>query len=187
MKEKWAPVPGYENIAEVSNLGNVRTFDRIARSGRPFLARELSKIPDKDGYLMVGLNRDGYQKKIAIHRLVAMAFVSGSGPMVNHLNGIKSDNRSSNLEWCDASRNERHAYEIGLKRRSPNTYPGRSHSRFGGFIAAKNISSGETFILEGRRNIEAHGFSQNCVIRCAKGLRASHKGHTFHFLKDENP
>ncbi|MGE1562174.1 HNH endonuclease [Pantoea septica] len=176
-------MPGYEDVAEVSNIGNVRTFNRFTRNGRPVSARELTKLTDKDGYLIVGLNRDGYQRKIGIHRLVAMAFISGSGSMVNHLNGIKSDNRAENLEWCDASRNEKHAYQLGLKRRPQNTYPGSRHSRFGGFIVAKNISTGRETILEGRRDIESKGFSQSCVLRCVHGKSAAHKGHTFKFLE----
>lgn len=186
MMEEWRPVVGYEDIAEVSNLGDVRTIARLTRSNRPVAPRYLTKMVDKDGYLKVGLNRDGHQRKVGIHRLVAEAFVTGSGPMVNHLNGIKNDNAATNLEWCDASRNEKHAYEIGLKHRSPNTYPGKSHSKFGGLIKAKNLETGDEFILEGRRHVEMHGFNQTCVLKCARGGSPSHRGHSFTFLQGES-
>lgn len=184
--EIWLPIKGYEGIAEVSNMGNVRSVDRVVRSGQKRYGRLLTKRTDKYGYLTVGLNRDFKRRHFLVHRLVASAFVKGEGPQVNHINGVKTDNRPENLEWCDQSYNQLHAFRIGLKKAPPNTRPGRNHSRFGGLIVAKNISTGRETILEGRRDIESKGFSQSCVLNCARGKCAQHRGHTFKFMEGVN-
>jgi hypothetical protein len=117
--EKWADIPGYEGYYEVSSLGNVRSLDRAIphpkygvqrRKGKPMQPR-----PDKDGYLSVKLRRDGSGRAWRVHILVAHAFL-GKRPewstMINHKNRAVADNRVENLEWADASLNQRHRYAM---------------------------------------------------------------------------
>ena len=75
---------------------------------------------DKYGYLRINLYNNGINKKVYIHRLVALTFIPNpdNKPQVNHIDGNKQNNNISNLEWCTISENAKHAFKIGL--RKPN-------------------------------------------------------------------
>jgi hypothetical protein len=87
-------------------------------NGRPHQIRERILRPAKDanGYLRVGLSLNKKNTTYKVHRLVADAFCDKyiSKNEVNHINGIKTDNNSVNLEWCDRSENIKHAFKTGL-------------------------------------------------------------------------
>ncbi len=70
----------------------------------------------ENGYQQVALYRDKKPYFFKVHRLVATTFLPNivSLPQINHKNGIKTDNRVGNLEWCNASTNLNHAYINGL-------------------------------------------------------------------------
>lgn len=104
--EVWKDVIGYEGIYEVSNLGNVKSLSRIIllRGKYPFQSKEkiLKGYINSNGYLMVCLSGNAKDKSIAIHQLVAQAFLNHKicrmELVVNHKNFIRTDNQVVNLE-----------------------------------------------------------------------------------------
>jgi len=107
MKEIFKPIPSYEGIYEISNLGRVKSL-KFSNE------RILKPCFHGLGYSQVGLLKDGAQKNKFIHRLVLLAFIGESDLQVNHKNGVKTDNRLENLEYCTASENIRHSFDTGL-------------------------------------------------------------------------
>ena len=94
---------GYEGLYEVSDLGRVRSLNYMMTGAIRVLV--LSK--DRYGYLYVGLSKGGITKNRKVHRLVVDAFLppDPSRPFIDHINGIKTDNRLCNLRRCTQSEN----------------------------------------------------------------------------------
>lgn len=100
----------------------IKSIDRIVphwRGGERLMkGRVLRQVKDARGYLIVCFAVDGVIKNQKVHRIIANAFVPNpdNKPEINHINGIKHDNRIENLEWCTSSENQIHAFRIGLQK-----------------------------------------------------------------------
>jgi hypothetical protein len=109
---------------DVSNFGRLRSWRTThfpaTRRATPLI---LKPYGEKHGYIIIRLGRsvhNGFQGKfVGVHRLVAETFIPNPKPLpfVNHLTGLKGDNRADGLAWVTRSENCRHAWEHGLHKR----------------------------------------------------------------------
>lgn len=116
MAEIWRDIPEYEGLYQISNLGNIKSQHSNRMSGQK--PGKLLKVTlMKNGYMSLELRMGDTNKRHLVHRLIAEAFIPNPNnkPVVNHINGIKTDNRIQNLEWCTQSENIRHAIDTGLR------------------------------------------------------------------------
>lgn len=123
-KEIWRPILGiksglYDGYYEVSNLGRVKMLPRLLNhsKGMRVSKEKIVTGSNSHGYKIVSFKKDGIKAVVAVHVLVARAFIENPCPdrfkIVNHLNSDRADNKVENLEWCDHSRNAKHAIEAG--------------------------------------------------------------------------
>src|SRR3990167_9933546 len=123
--EEWHAVDGFDGLYEVSSLGRVKSLGRVvpAKNGSvrrtPVCILRCWTTPTW-GYIACRLYAaDGKGSTHNVHRLVARAFL-GHPPdtmVVNHLDGVKSNNGYRNLKYVTQSDNHRHAFATGLKKR----------------------------------------------------------------------
>lgn len=119
-EEIWMDSITLKGTHMVSSHGRVKRLSRIVNSSygatRRISERICEHTPMDGGYRRINLTIDGAMTGFLIHRLVAEVFVENPKqlPFVNHINGIKIDNRPENLEWCTHAENMRHAFSTGL-------------------------------------------------------------------------
>lgn len=119
--EIWKKIKCLNGEYEVSNLGNVRsTFNVVIRSNgikHTRISKVLKPATNKDGYRRVGVSINKKLKTFNVHRLVALEFIENTlnKAEVNHINGIKDDNRVENLEWVTRQENIKHCVDNKLQ------------------------------------------------------------------------
>lgn len=172
-KEIWKDIeefPGYQ----VSNLGRVRSYwdNNHNMSNESHI---MVGVKDKDGYPRVHLHKNKKSIHYMVHRLVAKTFILNpeNKPQVNHINGVKHDNRVENLEWCTTNENRQHAYDTGLQKP-----PGEQ--------AVKITETGEIFksISECARCINGQ---ESGIRKCLYGERHTHKGYHYEYVHRKKP
>lgn len=115
MKEIWKDIEGYEGYYQVSNLGRVKSMERLitytnskgVTSHFPVEEKIIVQRTDRGGYRRVSLKKDKGRKLCLVHRLVAQAFIENQDnlPLVNHKDENRGNNNASNLEWCTSKYN----------------------------------------------------------------------------------
>ena len=119
--ETWKDIKGYEGLYKVSNLGNIKSIRRNLN---------MKFSVTKWGYYQTSLFKDKKHKSFYVARLVAEAFIENNlkEPQVNHIDGVKLNNKVENLEWVSQSENQKHAVKIGLKTLKGDYAPSRKLS-----------------------------------------------------------
>lgn len=111
MIEEWKDIKQFDGVYQISNFGRIRRAkESVGRgSSNTHVGKILKTTLDYKGYVRWDLSHR--KLRIRVHRLVAEAFIPNpyNKPFVNHLNGIKNDNRAENLEWCTTDENNEHS------------------------------------------------------------------------------
>jgi len=122
-KTIWKDILGYEGIYQISNIGEIKSLERftVSKSNSIQLRKERLLTPNKSKrYIEYTLSKNRKSKSFLLHRLLAKTFIPNSLnlPQVNHKDCNKSNNDLSNLEWCTAKENIKHAWDNNLCEKS---------------------------------------------------------------------
>jgi len=167
-EEIWKDIPNYEGLYQVSNLGRIKSLKRKVRSkGGSFkiVKERFLRSWMNRGYSQVDLSKNNKTKAFSVHRIVMIAFIGESELDVNHKNGIKTDNRLENLEYCTKSENMLHAYKKGLQKPLLGEKHGSSKITEG---QAKAIKYGHKGMLQ-KDIAEIYGIGKSTVCQIRSG------------------
>lgn len=174
-QEVWKTYPDYPFI-EVSNLGRVRTKDRIVvrSDGRKRFVKGkvLKQQFTRDGYLYVQFWANGKHFSLRIHRMVAVCFIPNPDnlPEINHIDNDKTNNFASNLEWCTDQYNQNYKKNFG-------TSPAQI---FGKPVFAVNLETGKVLRFESRHEAERQlGIANSNISAVVKGKLIQVGGYWF--------
>tara|TARA_R110000851_G_C12789186_1_gene536185 strand:+ start:120 stop:635 length:516 start_codon:yes stop_codon:yes gene_type:complete len=128
MKEIWKDIHGYELLYQISNLGNVKSLERITSHNHKKKERILVLNKNSSGYLLVSLYKNSLQKTFSVHQLVAISFLNhkpnGFTLVVNHKDFNKKNNNVDNLEVVTVRENVNQKHML-----SSSIYTGVSWSK----------------------------------------------------------
>lgn len=188
MEEIWKDITGYEGLYQVSNLGRIKSLDKLMLvygfHKTPIQAIRKGKIlsprKNSDGYEKVSLTKDNVSKQYFVHRLVAICFIDNVNGYeeVNHIDGNKTNNNITNLEWCTHLENMQHCYVNNLRKKSTTHYG----LKYGNSPNAKKVYQYDlnmNFITSGSSISEAAefiGVDSSNISRCCSGETKTCKG-----------
>lgn len=178
--EIWKDVPNYEGLYQASNLGNVRSLDRVIKlyNGGKYIRKGvvLKQSKNHQGYMRVNLLKNGKNKVTAVHRIVASTFIENPYCFkeVNHKNEIKDDNSVENLEWCTQEYNK--TYGTGVQRRT---------EKISRKVNQYNLDGSFLKTWKSMREVERElGISNQTISLCCLGKRNKAGGFKWRYFDE---
>lgn len=171
--ETWKDIPEFRGSYQVSNMGRVRSLDRLVtyNNGRiqKHKGRVLKPGISNSGYEQVVLYNDNGHNKKTVHRLVLEAFkphVNMSDLEVNHIDGDKLNNHLTNLEWVTRRDNMLHAHSTGLINNKGERSATAKLSNADVLEILQRLDTGSSH----REIALDYGVSKGCITDINKGL-----------------
>ena len=174
MNETWKPIPGYEELYSISSNGQIYS----TRSDKV-----LKPVTNEKGYLKICLQDNGIPKHFRVHRLVAQTFIPNpqGKPTVDHINGIRSDNRVENLRW--ATMEEQNSTEARRRKVSHSLRTSPSIAKKKRAVLQFDLSGQMLAVHDGLNDAaRAVNSSAGSIYSCCNGQRKSCKGHVFKYV-----
>ena len=161
MSEIWKDIKGYEGQYQVSNIGRVKSVDRLDASGHHRKEKILRPTLDKDSYYKYGLCKNGKMKTFHTHTLVAKAFIPNpdNKPCIDHINTDRTDNRVENLRWCTNKENHNNPLSL-INHCKASSIPVLQFTKQGVFIKKYNSATEVANTIK---------ISSQQISRCCKG------------------
>lgn len=190
--EVWKPIREYENLYIVSNLGKVKSLDRITKNGRGYFLKKgklLKNNINNKGYEYLYLRDKNRSKKVYVHRLVAEAFIPNprNKKEVNHIDCNPLNNKLNNLEWVSHKENMAYMSKLGRSNKTGEWLKK---------IKQKNISRAKKVlqidsqtkeiinVFETINSVKYKGFSPSSVCNCCKGVTKKYRNYIWRYADD---
>lgn len=142
-EEEWRDIEGYPKY-KISNLGRIKSFNRSS-NGYILKSNSVGR-----GYQEIQLHNSGSSKQYIVHRLVAKAFIPNPNnyELVNHKNGVASDNRVINLEWRDSKYNNKYTHILHSEMQKGESNSATKLKNIDVLSIYKDIWNGKTTLKE---------------------------------------
>lgn len=193
MAERWLPVPGWEGSYEVSDEGRVRSLSRVVvrSDGRQQTIRgQLMRAGlDGKGYPRLVLKRAGVYESWSVHRAVLSAFMARADWRewhVNHKDGVRTNNRLDNLEWCTPAENTMHGFKVLGTIKAPPSHFGAEHPNARP-VVGRCIDTGEERRYAAISLTATDGFKPSDVSAAISGDQKSHRSWIWRYADQPEP
>ena len=180
--EIWRDIPNYEGIYQASNMGRIKSLERIDALGHRLKEKILKLWVTHNGYYQIQLCKNSKVRYYMVHRLVYEAFngTIPEGLQVNHINEVKTDNRLSNLNLMTPKENTN--WGTGIERMAKKQINRKDQSKL-----VLQFDLQDNFVKEypSTKQVERElGFAQAHICACCKGKYKTAYGYKWKYAKE---